>query len=318
MSGRGKIIIGGCLFTLMFAFWSIATGRSIGDLRSSSDCGVETVFQDGATIVVAVTNPGAASLQKGDEIRLISNFPERSPREFFQGPVNLPSGENLTLVIRRNDTLSSAVITTAPIPFKGWMTMAGALIGPWTFLIIGLLILLLRQADEQAWLLAMMLGTFSGLFGTGLQDGDMVVLVFSGLARAAGFVFTPIFLNFFLLFPARSSVLDRFKSLERWIYFPFLYILIPVFVVARIGPLNEHLFSRIPEGFFKAFNVFILALSLAYIVAAGEGGTFAPLAELIALSKVVAAHDGLAQFVGCQRGQLRNGSRCGELPALPG
>src|SRR4029079_7436237 len=97
------------------------------------------------------------------------------------------------------------------------------------------LILLFRPDDKQACLLALMLGTMTGLVGLNPSNLPPWLDLIVGLATALGNQFYPLFVHFFLIFPERSKLLRRWPRLETWRYLPILLGLLPALASPRIS-----------------------------------------------------------------------------------
>ena len=97
------------------------------------------------------------------------------------------------------------------------------------FVVTGLIIFLLKPNDNQALLLALMLGSFVGVVDWQLTAIPTWILVIVVIARCAGLWFMPFFLHFFLIFPERSPVLRRFPGLVKFLYWTFALVVAPWF-----------------------------------------------------------------------------------------
>jgi hypothetical protein len=99
----------------------------------------------------------------------------------------------------------------------------------------GLLVLLLKSEDQQSWLLALMLGTFSALLGGGYQDLPSKWLMWLGvLSHIAGLFSFPLLFHLFLSFPQPSAWLRRWPRLTTCLYLPLCLFMLPTFGVGRL------------------------------------------------------------------------------------
>src|SRR5262249_601891 len=100
------------------------------------------------------------------------------------------------------------------------------------FLGTGVTVFLLKPDDEQAWLLALMLTSLTALFPLNVyfrlpRWADLTM----HLAQVLSTIFIPVILRFFLVFPDRSPLLRRLPKVERWIYLPYLFFVLPLFTL---------------------------------------------------------------------------------------
>jgi hypothetical protein len=84
-------------------------------------------------------------------------------------------------------------------------------------------------------LLALMLGTMTGLIGLNSSNLPSWLNLIVGLATALGNQFFPLFVHFFLIFPATSNFLRRWPRLDTWLYLPILPTLLFALGAPRIS-----------------------------------------------------------------------------------
>src|SRR5215813_7808801 len=103
----------------------------------------------------------------------------------------------------------------------------------------GLIVLSLKAEDLQAWLLALMLGSFSTIANTHWQDeiATRWLTLPIALAQIGGLFSAPLLFHLFLYFPQPSPWLRRWPKLTRWIYAPLCLFVLPIHGVAR-APLE--------------------------------------------------------------------------------
>src|SRR5262245_39721655 len=105
------------------------------------------------------------------------------------------------------------------------------------FIVTGLIIFLLKPDDDQALLLALMLGSFVGVSNWDLTAIPAWIQVIVVISRCAGVWFMQFFLHFFLIFPERSPLLRRFPGLEKILYWLFALVVAPWLSLARINDI---------------------------------------------------------------------------------
>jgi phosphoserine phosphatase RsbU/P len=211
----------------------------------------------------------AKELRPGDRILAINGVSVvNDPRELnFSSRV--PPGTPYTITVRRAGQELTFTFQTIPRPPAKF---PWARLTPLAFWLTGLLVFLLKAEDRQARLLALMLGSFSGLFGGGasldLLPEWLALLV--ALARIGAFWSFPLVLHLFLVFPHQSPLLRRWPSITRWLYGPLLFIL-SMFGIGRL-PIqwSQPIYNWPPLRWLSQHGLYHLAyLSLlAYIFAA--------------------------------------------------
>src|SRR5262249_47292924 len=150
---------------------------------------------------VASDSP-AHELHPGDKIVAINGARVYDHPEALGAEDNLPPGSDYTMTVERDGRELSFTWKTIPkkpasVPWNRIVTLL--------FWLGGLLVLLLKPEDQQAWLLALTLGTFSTLLGGGADDVPsrwVNWLVIFG--RLAGLFSFPLLFHLFLYFPQPS------------------------------------------------------------------------------------------------------------------
>ncbi len=199
----------------------------------------------GDSVVVALLKPGSpaeALVRRGDEIVALNGRGVRTPLDVAWTFEETPPDAPYRALLRRAGHLREIQGRTAAYSF-GWQTFfivsryALALV----CLIGGAIVFFLRPDDVKAVLLAATLT----LLGCGEQLGSLHGLLrwlrLAIAVQSAMFLFWPVFLHLFLVFPEDSQVLRRVPWLTRVIYLPPLALLAAnagCFVVAyRDDPL---------------------------------------------------------------------------------
>ncbi len=196
--------------------------------------GWDSMLKDGRIIITGISERGpATALRVGDEIvALKTDSPEKAKMpvvvtDFW--PVQ--AGTKYSLVIRRAGQEQEIALQTRPFnPTAAWLTRG--IVMPLIrlfFLLTGLVVFLLRPADKQAWLLALMLGTLAALIPIDTNHLSLQFLRLVSLAQLVAFFFLPVSVHFFLVFPERSPLLRRFPRLVLWLYAVFCLLTLPGF-----------------------------------------------------------------------------------------
>lgn len=138
-----------------------------------------------------------------------------------------------TLTIERNDSLYTSTIEVRDQPKFEIMTRIGLMISGFTFLLVGLIVLLKRPD-----IMGMLFSVDCVLIAFLLTERPAVSYPFLHIAGELIydliFIFLPaVFLHFFLMFPGREIEhgTRRFK-LERWMYLPPVFIYLASFVLS--------------------------------------------------------------------------------------
>src|SRR5215831_12618548 len=227
----------------------------------------------GAFQVVQIDPLGPAQdLRPGDKIIAINALKvAEHPRAIFDEKL-LPPHSHYSMTVERNGQEMTFAWQTIPrrrgsFPWAKLMELL--------FWLSGLIVLSLKAEDRQAWLLALMLGSFSTLLGTGWQEAIATTWLALpvALAHIGGLFSAPLLLHLFLYFPQPSPWLRRWPKLTRWLYAPLcLFVLPPIGVmrlplewntsIVRWPPMNwlmEH-------GLMQAGDLSLLGYLLAALV----------------------------------------------------
>ena len=236
MSKRVQILLGGILLALMSANFVLYV-YSLSLLKRGSYYGFNASWNGESEPRVTGVNPGvlAADFQVGDELIAIDGVKIRNdPRVLIDN--NQPPGTRITFTIRRAGALRDVTIQTVPHWERNRFDPIYCI--NLLFLLTGWAVFLLRPDDKQAWLLALMLATFTRLVGNSPDNLPSLLIAAVRAAAVAGLLFLPVFVHFFLIFPGRSPLLRRWPRLETLVYLPFLFVLLPVLGSSRSGIAN--------------------------------------------------------------------------------
>lgn len=187
----------------------------------------------------------ARVLRKGDRIMAINGVSVAVSVEGLGFSDRVPPGTPYTMTVLREGkelTFALQTIPRRPGPFP-W----GRLIPP-LFWFTGLFVFLLKPEDRQARLLALMLGSFSGLLAgnprlSALPDWAGLTVA---AARILGLTSLPLLLHLFLVFPTENPLLRRWPRLMTWIYVPYFLVVLPTFGASRLPLKYLNNFFNLP------------------------------------------------------------------------
>jgi sigma-B regulation protein RsbU (phosphoserine phosphatase) len=174
----------------------------------------------------------AKELRKGDRIAAINGVRVTDDPRGLGLSNRVPPGTRYTMTVLRDGQEQTFTLQTIPRPPAKFPLSR---LVPILFWLTGIFVFLLKAEDQQARLLALMLGSFSGLLGGGLSTDAMPewLALLVALARIAGLWSLPLVLHLFLVFPQQSPLLRRWPRLTKWLYAPLLFVL-PIFGIGRL------------------------------------------------------------------------------------
>jgi sigma-B regulation protein RsbU (phosphoserine phosphatase) len=272
MTTRRRRWLGVFFFALMFGHMGVnayATLMDVIDRPSSSDGWTARKLPDGRAQIVSVDNDGpATALQVGDEVVSINGRTLADDPKILSYNERVAPGASYTIAVRREGQSLDFTLETIRYPISRWLRPIIDDLVQLLFLLTGLTVFLLKPADRQAWLLALMLGAFTGLFNNSLPPLPIAVLPMIAMARILGLFFLPVFCHFFLIFPDRSPLLRRFPNLERRLYWPF-FLILPWFSFARLVLIlrGQEQWARFFQDSWMLRQQWIGLLSLLIVVA---------------------------------------------------
>lgn len=209
-----------------FYYWVFPSGSFAGWYVKNREPGVFLVRE-------VDQNGPATALRVEDFIVAINGKLVNDHADVINEERRLPPGSPYSMTVRRDDqdmTFQWNTVARLPLPFP-WPRLI------WLFFLLsGLTVLLLRPDDQAAWLLALMLGCFSGLLGGGFEEEIVSkwLQYLASFARIGGLFAAPLIFHLFLYFPSPSPWLRRWPSLPTWLYLPFILFSLPLFGVSRL------------------------------------------------------------------------------------
>ncbi|MDT7603576.1 MAG: phosphoserine phosphatase RsbU/P [Acidobacteriota bacterium] len=238
MDRRTRASFGALFFALMFTYTAVNAYRLY--LNRRGDDGWTSTSGVKGSWIVEVRPDGAAagSLRVDDQLLSINGRAATNGDAINEAMRHVAPGEPYTMLVRSDGEAAREVtLRTRPAPLSVLVTQyLLRMLTPFSFLLTGFVVFLLKPFDKEALLLALTLALFpalaAGYFAgfAGLAPALVVVL---WAARVVAFAFfTIFFLHFFLVFPESKGfttpLLRRFPRLESRIY-------LALFVVAPLG-----------------------------------------------------------------------------------
>jgi phosphoserine phosphatase RsbU/P len=231
-SKQVRLIFGGAFFALLLAYcaasfyvWFYPPG-SDGGWHGSGDFGKFHITY------IDPQSP-AKDLRPGDKIIAINGVRVAENAGVFEDEYRLPPGSHYSMTVERNGQELTFAWRTTPRQRGSfpWNKLI-----PLLFWISGLLVLSLKAEDLQAWLLALMLGSFSTLLSGGFEEEITATWLALpvALARIGGLFSAPLLFHLFLYFPQPAPWLRRWPKLTRLLYAPLCLFVLPTFGVSRL------------------------------------------------------------------------------------
>src|SRR5262245_19472401 len=264
MTKKLKLISGVLFFALMSANIGANFYESWAEQFTYSQRGWEAKEADGKPVIWTVDVGGpAAALRVGDEVISLEVEPRGACPLINRRECAAAPGTKYKLTIRRGGRTLEFDLAMAAKPLSGWFYDFIFHLASLIFPLTGLAVFLLKHDDKQAVLLALMLGSFVGLFGGGISLAPAWLQSIARFARFFHIAFFPLCLHFFLLFPERGPWARRFPRLEYWLYLPFLSLILPFITIERLG--GRELLAKIPGT--HAIGPLLNPLWVGYLVA---------------------------------------------------
>ena len=268
MAKQTKLILGGILFVLLFVNLAVAIFSGSQKLLYWSSCALDTTKQGNEWLITEISRDDQSPiLHVNDQILAVHGLP---PTVKLSNPGNdlpIPAGSELTLIVRCMGELHEVPAQTYGASFMNWLRTISSWVVQASFLLTGLLLLLMKADDRQAWLLALMLGTFTSLFNYDPLRIPSWLIATLILARAISYIFLPLFAHFFLTFPRPLPIVNRYPKIIRIVYGLFFFFILPHFILNR----GFQMFGWFATGWLSALRNFLSvpALSLLFIFLVG-------------------------------------------------
>lgn len=236
---KWRLWLGGFFFALMFFY--VGVNIYFHALQIGSYTGWRGESRDRLHFYTTSVDPHGptAALQPGDELIALNGISPAQDINILEWPDRVAPGTPFSITVRRNgQVLTYFGKTAAYLPGQAQYDRSDLVFQLicLLFLLIGLTVLLLKPDNLQAWLLSLMLGTFVGVGSISYPYSALPSFVefLIALAKFVALWFFPLFLVFFLNFPERSSLLQRFPRLEAWLYLPLCLFVLPAWLAGRL------------------------------------------------------------------------------------
>src|SRR5215510_10661615 len=233
MNKPARLILGIAFFVLLLVY--SAASFNVWLYPPGSDAGWYWSGGFGEFQVSGIDPQGPAQeLRPGDKIIAINGVNAAEHAGVLFDECRLAPGSPYSMTVERNGQEMTFAWQTIP-------RRRGAF--PWAklmellFWLSGLIVLLLKAEDRQAWLLALMLGSFSTTLNTYWYE-EIATRWFAlpvALAHIGGLSSAPLLFHLFLHFPQPSPWLRRWPKLTRWLYGPLCLFVLPIHGVIRLS-----------------------------------------------------------------------------------
>src|SRR5215468_11954085 len=175
----------------------------------------------------------AQELRPGDKIIAINGVNAAEHAGILYDECRLAPGSPYLMTVERNGQEMTFAWQTIPRRRGSfpWDKLVSLL-----FWLSGLIVLSLKAEDRQAWLLALMLGSFSTVLNSYWQEeiATKWLALPIALALIGGLFSAPLLFHLFLYFPQPAPWLRRWPKLTRWLYAPLCLFVLPTFGVGRL------------------------------------------------------------------------------------
>lgn len=229
MSNKLRLFPGTLFFALMFVH--LAAVAYVPYLGSYD--GWSSRWVDGQPTIVSVDRQGPAKeLQPGDVILAVNGINPQQQPSILNLNRRVPAGTTYSMTISRNQQQMELSLRMVPM-VRDILRLSLTSLISLLFLLTGLIVFLLKPNDKQAWLLALMLGSYPAISGSNIDGLPQWLIEIVRFAKLVGLLFVPVFVHFFLYFPDRSPVLKRFPKILAVVYSLFLLFVLPNFALER-------------------------------------------------------------------------------------
>ena len=238
MKDKRRLLLGSLFFALMFFYLCVQAYFSFVHV-GSSDGWFGQQKMPGDPVHITGTDPKgpATALQAGDEFLAINGITPAEDPKIMGFADRVPPGTTYLMTVRRDNQELVVPLTTVEKPARRDYTGQSTYIFiELIFLVTGLAVFLLKPDNQQAWLLALMLGTFIG-FSTWTMPLAVLgrgVEFLVAFAKILCLWSLPLFVRFFLNFPERSPILRRWPTLEAYLNWPLYLFVLTLYGGARL------------------------------------------------------------------------------------
>lgn len=249
---KRRLLFGSLFFALMFFYAGAISYFQLTEIGSYSGWGGYS--NDGHHFFINRVDPvgPTAALRPGDEILAINGISPAQDFSILDWFDRVRPDMPFSMTVRRDGQVLTIQNKTAPYPSGQHplhtLKRRLLILNIWLFLIVGLAVLALKPDSRQAWLLALLLGTFTGTMTDSYPFSALGIYVeiLVSLAKISALWFFAIFPLFFLNFPARSPLLQRLPRLEGWLYWSIYFLLLPYWIANRLPSVWRSQYANMP------------------------------------------------------------------------
>lgn len=200
-------------------------------------------------------------LKDGDELVTLNKIPYQSQSQYWQYESQQSPEKTYNITIRRDGQLSELKLTYQKQSLSNFLlNILIWLLLPLIFIATGVTVFFLRTDDKQAILLAILFCMIAagppapGLVFASLPFPVSTVILF---AYVFSWGFPAVLFHFFLIFPERVSLLNKYPALEKLLYVPWLIGLFP------LAAIQANFWDTAPERFFTTAQEFPLLTKIS-------------------------------------------------------
>ena len=240
MNKRFQLVLIGLFFALLFIYAGARVYNTLQSVKNMSDPGWSAQRVDGRIVITRASSESLeAGIRTGDEIVAINGqHITGGGAEVERLTQRIPPETYYTLLVLREGRQLQLSLLAGSLPLSLIILLHGAnVVLPTIFLLTGFAVFLLKPFDKQAVLLSLMFGMFIGAVPAtvasfvGVEPWRMSVML---AVHLVSLFLWPVFVHFFLIFPERCTILNRFPHLEYFLYLPQLLTILPYFAILNV------------------------------------------------------------------------------------
>lgn len=219
-----------CLLFALFAAWLVVNNYNL--LSQESSVGWEARWTHGRQVIIWVDETAVPELQLGDEVLSVNGLPVNISYEVRRLVREFRANESYSLQISRNGERLELNLTSQPLAFETILnSIYLGIVQPIAFFVTGLLLFLFKPHNKLTVLIAITFalttGGVSPLHFTSYAEASFPVVLIWQIGYFLSLFNVPVLLHFLLLFPKPSPIVRRLPRITTWLYFPFLFYVLP-------------------------------------------------------------------------------------------
>lgn len=204
-------------------------------------------------------------LRDGDELLSFNGIPHQSQSQYWRDYEGRPPGTSYNMTVRSDGQQIGYKLSYQKSPrSKLFLNILVWFLIPFAFIATGVTVYFLRADNEQTLLLSVLFCMFAAgppapsLVFASLPFPFSTLILF---AYVFSWGFPAVLFHFFLVFPERAALLDKFPSLEKLLYVPWLIGLFP------LAAIQANYWDSAPERFFTTAQEFPLLTKISFPLA---------------------------------------------------